>query len=123
VTAPGQDWLALVGQHGTPPFVAAFASDASLEASVLDDPLLGAEAIGRYFEATTGMYDSLEFVHETRDTTRVYLEWTGQFGGRAVGGVTIVTRRADGLIENVRLYLRPLSVVSSFAADLSRRLR
>jgi hypothetical protein len=37
--------------------------------------------------------------------------------------VTIVMRRADGLIENVRLYLRPLSVVSSFAADLSRRLR
>jgi hypothetical protein len=119
---PSRDWRALVRENGTPTFAAAFADDAVLEASVLERPLTGPDAIGRFFKATSGMYDSLEFTHETRDGRKMYLEWSGHVFGQEVGGVTIVTRRADDRIESVRLYHRPFSVVSRFSAELARRM-
>jgi hypothetical protein len=122
MTAPGQEWRELVRQHGTPTFAAAFAPDAVIEASVLEGALRGPESIGRFFKATTGMYDSLEFTHETRNGNKTFMEWSGRFHGQEVGGVTIVTRRDDGLIESVRLHHRPLAIVTRFSAELSRRL-
>jgi hypothetical protein len=118
----GQAWLALVRQNGTPAFSAAFAADASLEASVLDGALVGPDAIGRFFRATSGMYDSLAFTHESRDGNKTFLEWSGRFSGQEVGGVTIVSSRSDGRIESVHLYHRPLSVVAPFASMLARCL-
>ena len=121
--APRQDWLTLVRQNGTPTFSAAFAGDAVLEASVLESALVGPDAIGRFFRATSGMYDSLAFTHETRDGSKMYLEWSGRVFGQEVGGVTIVTRRPDGRIESVRLYHRPLAIVSRFSTELARRMK
>ena len=120
--AAGQEWLALVRQNGTPAFSAAFAADATLEASVLDQALVGPDAIGRFFRATSGMYDSLAFTHESRDGNKTVLEWSGRFSGEEVGGVTIVSRRGDGRIGSVHLYHRPRSVVARFASELARRL-
>src|SRR3984957_1306097 len=120
--AAGQEWLSLVRQNGTPAFSDAFAADASLEASVLDGALVGSEAIGSFFRATSGMYDSLAFTHESRDGNKTFLEWSGRFSGQEVGGVTVVSRRGDGRIESVHLYHRPLSVVVPFATTLARHL-
>jgi hypothetical protein len=95
-------------------------ADASLEASVLDRAVLGPEAIGRFFKATSGMYDSLAFTHESRDGNKTFLEWSGRFSGLEVGGVTVISKQDDGRIQSVRLYHRPLSVIARFASELSR---
>src|ERR1700722_16347382 len=120
--AAGQEWLSLVRQNGTPAFSAAFTAEASLEASVLDGALVGPDAIGTFFRATSGMYDSLAFTHESRDGNKTFLEWSGRFSGQEVGGVTIVSRRGDGRIGSVLLSHRPRSVVARFASELARRL-
>lgn len=53
---------------------------------------------------------------------KTYLEWEGNVFGKDVGGATILTRDATGLIESVRLYHRPLQVLIEFSKELAQRL-
>jgi hypothetical protein len=87
-------------------FAAGFTTDPVLETSVLNGALTGIEAIDAFFGATAhGLYDSLKFTTETTDGRKIYLEWEGKVFGKEVGGTTILTRDATGLIENIRLYI------------------
>jgi hypothetical protein len=66
--------------------------------------------------------DALTFTSETVDGRKTYLEWEGKAFGKDVGGATILTRNEAGLIENVRLYHRPLQMVLQFSEELAKRL-
>src|SRR5271163_1966422 len=121
---PGENWLALVRKSGTPEFAAAFAANPVLHTSVLSGPCAGVETIATVLAASTGgMYDTLVFTHETVDGPKTYLEWEGKAFGKSVGGSTILTRNASGLIENIQIYHRPLPMVLQFSAELENRLR
>lgn len=120
----GSDWRVIAQKSGTGEFAAAFAANPVLEASVLNGPLIGAAAVDAFFLATAhGMYESLRFTTETNDARKTYLEWEGRVFGKDVGGTTILTRDATGLIESIRLYHRPLQVVLEFSEELARRLK
>jgi hypothetical protein len=120
----GSKWRAIVGKSGTSEFATAFTANPVLEASVLNRPVVGIDAIGEFFVATAhGMYDSLKFTTETTDGRKTYLEWEGSVFGKEVGGTTVLTRDATGLIESVRLYHRPLPIVLEFSKELARRLK
>jgi hypothetical protein len=121
---PGQDWITIVQKNGTAEFGTAFAPSPVLEASVLNGPWVGLDAIAAFFAATSGgMYDSLAFTTETVDGNKTYLEWEGKAFGRDVGGTTILTRDNAGRIERIRLYHRPLQVLVQFSAELATRLK
>jgi hypothetical protein len=121
---PGASWMAIVRKNGTKEFAAAFAPSAVLDASVLNEPCVGADAIGSFFAATAGgMYDSLAFTNETVDGPKTYLEWEGKAFGKDVAGTTIITRDETGLIQSIRLYHRPLPILLQFAEELAKRLR
>src|SRR5260370_3624179 len=115
-------WRSLVRQNGTPEFAAAFTKDAILDASVLASSLQGADAIGRFFKATTTMYETLQFTAATTAGEKTYMEWAGTIFGRDVAGITVVARDASGLIRSVHLYHLPLEMVSDFAAELAKRM-
>jgi hypothetical protein len=120
----GEDWLALVRKSGTPDFAAAFAANPVLHTSVLNGPCAGVETIATILGAGTGrMYDKLVFTHETVDGPKTYLEWEGTAFGKSVGGSTILTRNAAGLIQSIQIYHRPLAMVLQFSAELENRLR
>jgi hypothetical protein len=120
----GAEWRAIVGKSGTSEFAAAFTANPVLEASVLNRPLVGTDAIAAFFAATAGgMYDSIRFTTETVNGRKTYLEWEGNAFGKDVGGTTIITRDATGLIESVRLYHRPLQIVLEFSKELAQRLK
>jgi len=121
---PGSGWRAIAQTSGTRAFDAAFTTNPVLETSVLNGPLVGTAAVDAFFVATAhGMYDSLRFTTETNDGRKTYLEWEGKVFGVDVGGATILTRDATGLIESIRLYHRPLLVVLKFSKELARRLQ
>jgi hypothetical protein len=121
---PGEGWIAIVRKSGTPEFAAAFAANPVLYASVLSEPCAGVELVETVIAASTGgMYDTLVFTQETVDGPRTYLEWEGKAFGKSVGGSTILTRNASGLIENIQIYHRPLPMVLQFSAALENRLR
>jgi hypothetical protein len=121
---PGEDWIAIVRKSGTPEFAAAFDSNPVLHASVLSEPCTGVELVATVLAASTGgMYDALVFTHETVDGPKTYLEWEGKALGKSVGGTTIVTRNAAGLIQSIQIYHRPLPMVLQFSAELKNRLK
>ena len=102
----------------------AFTTNAVIEASVLNQALSGPAAIDAFFVATAhGLYESLRFTAETVDSRKTYLEWEGTVFGKEVGGTTILTRDATGLIESIQLYHRPLQVVLEFSKELAQRLK
>jgi hypothetical protein len=121
--APGAGWRDFVRTVGSEGFLRGFTSDAVLEASVLDRPSIGGNAIAAFFAATTsGMYDDLQFTKEVTGGETTYFEWEGHAFGDPVGGTTIVTRDSAGLIQLVRIYHRPLSMVLRFSAELAKRI-
>jgi hypothetical protein len=120
---PGQDWIAVVGKNGTSEFATAFIAQPVLHASVLNAPCIGVGRIAFFFAATSGMYDTIAFTHETKDSSKICLEWEGKVFGEDVAGTTILTRDDAGLIESVQLYHRPLNIVVRFSAELGRRLQ
>jgi len=121
---PGEDWIAIVRKNGTPEFAAAFVANPVLHTSVLSRPCAGVEAVATVLAASTGsMYDTLVFTHETVDGPKTYLEWEGKAFGKSVGGSTILTRNAAGLIQSVQIYHRPLPMVLQFSAELENRLK
>jgi hypothetical protein len=120
---PGQDWIAVVGKNGTSEFATAFVAQPVLHASVLNAPCIGVEPIAAFFAVTSGMYDRLAFTHETKDGSKICLEWEGKVFGEDVAGTTILTSNDAGLIESVQLYHRPLHIVVRFSAELGRRLQ
>ena len=122
--APGHNWIAIVKQNGTAEFGRAFAPNPTLDASVLNGPCVGVQAIAAFFAATSGgMYETIEFTHETTTGRKTYLEWQGTAFGKQVRGTTILTRNHEGLIEHIQLYHSPLPVVVEFSRELATRLR
>ena len=122
--APGHDWIAIVRQNGTAAFGKAFAPHPTLDASVLGGPCVGVQAIAAFFAATSsGMYETIEFTHETTDGMKTYLEWQGKAFGKQVRGTTILTRNHEGLIKHIQLYHSPLQVVMEFSRELAKRLQ
>jgi hypothetical protein len=120
--SPGSEWMSVVRASGTPDFAKAFSIAPVLEASVLSFSCVGTEAISIFFEATRGMYSSIAFVREARSERKTYLEWEGIFRGEKVGGLTLLSRDAVGVIDHVTLYHQPLSQVIRFAEALHHRL-
>jgi hypothetical protein len=112
---PGQDWIAVVGKNGTSEFATAFVAQPVLHASVLNAPCIGVEPIAAFFAVTSGMYDRLAFTHETKDSSKICLEWEGKVFGEDVAGTTILTRNDAGLGRGRGL---PLLLVAGLIHDI-----
>ena len=93
---PGQDWIAVVGKNGTREFATAFVAQPVLHASVLNAPCIGVEPIAAFFAVTSGMYDRLAFIHETKDSSKICLEWEGKVFREDVAGTTTLPSMTPG---------------------------
>jgi hypothetical protein len=122
LNAPGTVWLEIIRRPTFEDFAAAFTEKVMLNASVVTREMVGALPIRQFFDATSAMYGSIAFVHESNDAGRTYLEWEGTFEGKPIAGITVLTRDGMGLIESIRLYHRPYDQVIAFSAELASRL-
>jgi hypothetical protein len=66
IPEPGQAWMSIISRPSEEDFSNAFTTKATLEASVLAEPLTGPSAIRRFFAATRGIYDRITFIGETK---------------------------------------------------------
>jgi lipid-binding SYLF domain-containing protein len=106
------DWVELINQPSPEIFAEAFAEDATVEASVLNEVVVGAAEIRGFFDATNKRYESIAFVHEANTSSHTYLAWEGLFAGIPVAGVTVLYRDASGAINHIWLHHRPLAKCS-----------
>jgi len=119
---PGAAWRAVVAEADFETFSSAFSDTVRLEMSAIDKPIVGAERLRRYFDASRSMFDGLAFTKESVSHERTYLEWEGRFQGRSISGTTILVRNDAGLIDRIQIYQRPLEQVIAFSTALSGRL-
>jgi len=119
---PGGQWLAIISRPTLDDFATACTPDVALRLSAAEDPVVGPAAVWHFFNTTRTLYDNFDFVHETRDAGRTYMEWAGRFKGNPVNGVTILALSESGLIREIELYHRPYGQVLAFAAELAQRL-
>lgn len=119
---PGTTWMQIVKKRGTSDFATSFTADVSLQTSALSKAVVGPTLIGAFFAATSTMYEHLVFTAETVHGVKTYLEWDAIRGGKAIAGVTIITRNESGLIDNIKLFQSPFPVVREFSSGLKERL-
>jgi hypothetical protein len=74
-----------------------------------------------YFDTSRKLFDQIAFVQEARTPERVFLEWEGQFGGKAISGVTILSLANDDRIARIRIHHFPQEQANAFAAALERQ--
>jgi hypothetical protein len=103
-------------------FAALVSADVVLVGSVLAHPTVGRDAVWSTLRLSGGIYETLEFVHETRAGDRVYFEWKATAFGLKIGGLTALELDPDGRVIRVALHHRPLGAVSRFSAELARRV-
>src|SRR5258707_6620330 len=119
---PGIAWVSMVRSLRTPDARRYFASNVTLDASVLERTSRGFEAVSAFFMATSRMYDSLRFTNETVRGPRTLLEWEGRAFGAEVAGITVLVRNKSGRISKIRLYHRPLPAIRRFSLELKKHL-
>jgi hypothetical protein len=119
---PGITWVTMVRTLRTSDARRYFASNVTLDVSVLDRTSRGIKAVRAYFVVASNLYESLKFTHEIVSGARTVLEWEGKAFGREVCGITVLVRNKSGRIAKIRIYLRPLAAVHHFAAALHKGL-
>ena len=115
-------WRAAVQDDSGKRFAELVHEDVVIEGSVFATPIAGRDAVRNAIRQSSGLYDRLDFTHETQSNDRTYFEWEGAALGLALWGVTAICVGSDGRITGVVLSHRPLEVVNKFAAALADRL-
>ena len=106
-----------------PGWVEKLASDATLEGSLLDGAVQGADAVRTIIGAARQLYDRQDFnVVGPWGDDRFIEDYTAEVRGVPVGAVHLVTFNADGEAQNIIVNYRPLSSLIFFSRLLREKL-
>jgi hypothetical protein len=81
-------------------------------------PFEGRQAVLQTLAALFETYDEIEYTHELHGGDSVVLAFRAKLAGRPVEAVDLVHLDADGLVDEIRVYGRPLTTGANFAAVL-----
>jgi len=105
-----------------PPWVDKMADDATVEGSMLDGAVQGAEAVRSVVLTIRSMYDRQEFKFAGPYGDNGFLEhYVAEVRGQPLGCVVLVTRNAAGQTQHVVASYRPRSSVMLFARLLAEK--
>jgi hypothetical protein len=113
-----ESWKAAVSDASGTRFAALVAADVVLEGSVFAEPIEGRDNVFRTLRLSAGLFERLDFTHETCAPDRTYLEWRARAAGTDLSGLTALTLDKHGLVTRVALLHRPLAALKSFSAQL-----
>jgi hypothetical protein len=101
---------------------ALFAPNASLLAPMLTKPLRGADRALEVVVEAARVAGPIEYMLEASDPRQTILLWKGTAGGFPLEAATILVDGTDGLIDEVRVLMRPWPVVTIFREQMHERL-
>jgi hypothetical protein len=109
------------GYH--PSWVAKLAGDVTLEGSLLDGAVQGADAVRTVIGAARQLYDRQDFTFVGPWGDDGFIEdYTAEIRGVPVGAVHLITFNADGEAQNIIVNYRPLSALMYFSRLLREKL-
>jgi pimeloyl-ACP methyl ester carboxylesterase len=118
-----QEWTEAFASKSADKFAEGFDINVVLEATVLRSPVEGRDHVKAVMAAASAIYESLEFTQQTVDGPRTYLEWKATaFNGKALNGVTVLTKNEAGQIVRAAIHHRPLDAALAFSTELGNRL-
>ena len=119
-----KSWTQAFTDQSESSFADTFADNVVLEASVLVLPMEGRDCVKSIMATASKVYEELTFTCQVESDQQTYLEWDAKaFGGQPLSGVTILTKKQDGLIVHIAIHHRPLSAVLRFSIELRDRLK
>jgi hypothetical protein len=107
----------------SPAWMDKLADDVTLEGSLLDGALQGADAIRTVIGAVRRLYDRQDFTFAGPCGDNGFIEdYTAEVGGTPVGCLHLITFNADGQAQHIAAHYRPLSSALLFSRLLRERL-
>jgi len=106
-----------------PAWVDNMADDITLEGSLRDGAVQGADAVRAIIGGVRQLYDrqDFKFVGPWGDNSFIE-DYTAEVGGKPLGAVHLITFNADGQAQHIAANYRPLSSVMSFSRLLREKL-
>jgi hypothetical protein len=105
-----------------PAWVDKLAGDVTLEGSMLDGALQGADAIRAVIGGVRELYDRQDFNFAGPWGDNSFIEdYTAEVRGKSVGCLHVVTFNADGQAQHIAAHYRPLSSLMFFSRLLRER--
>ena len=106
-----------------PAWIDKLASDVTLEGSLLDGVVQGAEAVRAVVGVARELYDRQDFNFAGPWGDNSFIEdYTAEVDGRPLGAVHLVTFNAEGQAQRIAANYRPLSSLMFFSRLLRERL-
>jgi hypothetical protein len=105
-----------------PAWVEKLASDVTLEGSMLDGAVQGADAVRALVGGARELYDWQDFNFAGSWGDNGFIEdYTTEIRGRPLGAVHLITFNADGRAQHIAAHYRPLSSLMFFSRLLRER--
>jgi hypothetical protein len=99
------------------------ADDVTLEGSMLDGAVQGADAIRVIIGGVRALYDRQDFTFAGPFGENGFIEdYTAEVRGRPLGCLHLITFNADGQAQHIAAHYRPLSSLMFFSRLLRERL-
>jgi hypothetical protein len=106
-----------------PTWVGKLASDVTLEGSILDGAVQGADAVRAVISAARQLYSRQDFNFVGPLGENAFIEdYTAEVRGTPVGAVHLITFNADGQAQNIIVNYRPISSLMLFSRLLREKL-
>jgi hypothetical protein len=106
-----------------PAWVDKLADDVTLEGSMLDGCVQGADAIRTVIGVVRDLYDRQDFNFAGPWGDDGFIEdYTAEVGGRPLGCFHLITFNADGQTQHIAAHYRPLSSLMFFSRLLREKL-
>jgi hypothetical protein len=106
-----------------PASVDKMADDITLEGSLLDGVVQGADAVRAVIGGVRQLYDRQDFNFAGPWGDNSFIEdYTAEVGGKPLGAVHLITFNADGRAQHIAANYRPLSSVMFFSSLLRESL-
>src|SRR6202167_1620685 len=99
------------------------ADDVVLLAPMLTMPLTGAAQVAHVLACAARAAAPIEYTLEASDERQTFLMWNGQTQGFKLQAVTILVDNSQGLVQEIRVLMRPWPVVTLFRDDMYQLLR
>lgn len=101
---------------------ALFSAGAVLLAPILTEAVEGIDDVVAVIDAAARLSGPIEYLLEASDPGQSILLWKGTAGGFPLEAATILVDDEDGLIEEVRVLMRPWPVVTLFRDAMRKEL-
>lgn len=96
----------------------ALSPDVELWSPIIRKPFRGVTAATELFEVLFGIFSEFRITREFQDGDVAAFFWNGKVGGRVIEGTDLITTDERGKISEIRVLIRPLVDIATFAAAI-----